>query len=59
MKNIFKNNKDSQKGFLQIIILILIALILMKFLGITVSGIFDAIGSFFLWLGSFFRSVFR
>jgi hypothetical protein len=35
MKNYFKNEKG---GFLQIVVLIVIALVLMRFFGITISG---------------------
>jgi hypothetical protein len=58
MKNIFKNNKESglastrQGGFLQIIILIIIALLIMKYMGVTVSGVWD-------WFVTFFRNVLR
>jgi uncharacterized protein involved in cysteine biosynthesis len=45
-----KTNKMG--GFLQIIILIIVALLLMKFLGITVSGVYN-------WFVSFFQSVLR
>jgi hypothetical protein len=48
MKNKINNQ---QGGFLQIIILIIIALIVMKYLGITVSGVLN-------WLANLLRSVF-
>lgn len=44
--------KNKEGGFLQIIILIIIALLIMKYLGITVSGLID-------WFSSFFASVLR
>ena len=44
-------NKD-EGGFLQLIILIIIALLIMKYLGITVSGVID-------WFVSFFGSVLK
>jgi hypothetical protein len=44
--------KNKNTGIIELIVLIIIALILMKYLGITVSGVFD-------WFASFFRSVFR
>jgi hypothetical protein len=48
-----QNNKIKKEGgFLQIIILIIIALLIMKYLGITVSGLVD-------WFVSFFGSVLR
>ncbi len=50
MKNILKNNKEG--GFLKLIIIIIIALLIMKYFGITLSEIFDK----FL---AFFRSVLR
>ena len=55
MQNEIKNparRGGKQAGFLEIIILIIIALLLMKYLGITVSGAID-------WFMSFFRSVLR
>lgn len=45
-----KNN--TKGGFLQIIILIIIALLIMKYMGITISGVFD-------WFASFFSGVLR
>ncbi|MFZ2150304.1 MAG: hypothetical protein WAV15_04055 [Minisyncoccia bacterium] len=48
-----KNKSNSQQGgFLQIIIGIIIVLIIMKLLGITLSG-------FFGWFSSFFSDVLR
>lgn len=44
--------KNKQGGFLQVIIIIIIALVIMKFLGITLSGVFN-------WFLAFFRSVLR
>ena len=49
MKNNIKNKKS---GFLQIIIVIIIALLIMKYFGITISEVVD-------WFLSFFRSVLR
>lgn len=43
--------KNNQGGFLQTIILIIIALIVMKYLGVTVSGVLN-------WLANLIRSVF-
>jgi len=48
-----------QSGFIQIIILIIIVLVLMKYFGVTISGILDWIASFFDWLASFFRGLLR
>lgn len=45
-----KNKNEG--GFLQLIILIIIALLIMKYLGITVSGVID-------WFISFFGSVLK
>jgi len=48
-----KNNiKNKNGGFLQIIIVIIIALLIMKYFGITISVVVD-------WFLSFFRSVLR
>ncbi|HEY4513202.1 MAG TPA: hypothetical protein VJH06_01680 [Candidatus Paceibacterota bacterium] len=44
------NNK--QGGFLEIIVLIIIALLIMKYFGITVSGVIN-------WFQTFFASVLR
>ncbi|KKS50194.1 MAG: hypothetical protein UW01_C0001G0053 [Candidatus Nomurabacteria bacterium GW2011_GWA2_43_66] len=44
--------KNKEKGFLQIIIFIIIALLIMKFLGVTVSGVWN-------WFVSFFSGVFQ
>ncbi|MFA5931843.1 MAG: hypothetical protein WC793_00480 [Candidatus Paceibacterota bacterium] len=44
--------KNNQSGFIQIIIFIIVALLIMKFLGITVSGVLN-------WFMSFFRGVLR
>ena len=44
--------KNKNKGFLQIILVIIIALLIMKYFGITVSGIYN-------WFMSFFGSVLR
>ncbi len=46
------NIKNNEGGFLQIIILVIIALLIMKYLGITVSGLVH-------WFISFFSSVLR
>jgi hypothetical protein len=45
------NIKNKRGGFLQIIIFIIVALLIMKFLGVTVSEVVD-------WFKSFFGSVF-
>ena len=50
MKNLFKKTKND--GFVEIIILIIIALLIMNYLGITISGVFN-------WIVSLFRGVFR
>lgn len=44
--------KNKQRGFIQIIIFIIVALLIMKFLGVTVSGVLN-------WFTSFFRGVLR
>ena len=45
-------NKNKSGGFIELIVLIIIALLIMKYFGVTVSGVFE-------WFMSFFRSVFR
>jgi len=56
MKDKNKNNQrgfvSTQAGFFKIILLILIALLLMKYLGITVSGVIN-------WFVVFFKNVLR
>jgi len=44
--------KNKQGGFLEIIILVIIALLLMKYFGITISGVVN-------WFASFFSGVLR
>ena len=43
---------SKERGFLQIIILIVIALLIMKYFGITISGVFH-------WFSSFFSGVLK
>jgi len=45
-------NKNKEGGFIELIVLIIIVLLIMKYYGITVSGVVD-------WFASFFRSVLR
>lgn len=55
MKNNIKNPArfgGKQDGFLEIIILIIIALLLMKYFGITISGVVN-------WFSSFFSGVLK
>ena len=56
MSNLLKNKKEdlvqAKGGFLQVIILIIIALIIMKYFGITISGVVH-------WFTTFFSSVLR
>jgi hypothetical protein len=49
MKNQIQNKES---GIIELIILIIIALLLMKYFGITISGVIN-------WFESFFRNVFR
>ncbi|MDR3519943.1 MAG: hypothetical protein P4L63_03620 [Candidatus Pacebacteria bacterium] len=44
--------KNKEGGFIELIILIIIALLIMKYFGITISGVVN-------WFESFFRSVLR
>ncbi len=44
--------KNKQSGLIELIILIIIALLLMKYFGITISGVID-------WFKSFFGTVLR
>jgi uncharacterized protein involved in cysteine biosynthesis len=56
MKKEIENKKEkiasTQGGFLELIIFIIIALLLMKYFGITISSVVN-------WFESFFRSVLR
>jgi hypothetical protein len=56
MKNKIQNNKgghaSTQGGFIELIILIIIALLLMKYFNITISGVIN-------WFETFFKSVLR
>ncbi|MFA5841165.1 MAG: hypothetical protein WC847_02755 [Candidatus Paceibacterota bacterium] len=44
--------KNKQGGFIQIIIFIIVALLIMKYFGITISGVIN-------WFTSFFSGVLR
>jgi len=56
MKSIIKNNSTyvnkKEGGFVELIVIIVIALLLMKYFGITVSGAID-------WFLGFFRDVLK
>ncbi len=57
MKNKLKNNQQggpasTQGGFLQIILFIIIALLIMKYFNITISGVIN-------WFQAFFGNVLR
>ena len=57
MKNAIENKKNrfastKQGGFLEIIIIIIIALLIMKYFGVTISGAIH-------WFTSFFSNVLR
>ena len=47
-------NRSGEKGggFIQIIILVVVALLVMKYYGVTISGVIE-------WFSSFFGSVFK
>lgn len=49
MKN-FKNSKNQQGGFIELIIVIIIVFLLMRYFGLTFTGIID-------WLYNLFQSV--
>jgi hypothetical protein len=44
--------KKKSKGFIELLVVIIVALLLMRYLGITVSGVIN-------WFTAFFRSVLR
>ena len=52
MKDNVKNKENEEKGFIEIIILIIVALLLMKYFGVTISGVIN-------WFTSFFSSVLK
>lgn len=52
MKNKINFLRERQKGFIKLIIFIIVALLLMKYFDVTISGAID-------WFVSFFHSVFR
>ena len=56
MKNIIKNTPTHQKGkeggFIELIILVVVALLLMKYFGVTISGVIN-------WFTTFFHSVLK
>ena len=60
-KNLKNKNKReyTQGGFLQIIIVIVVALFAMKFFGITFSEVFDWFSSFLRWFIYFFRDILK
>ena len=57
MKNILKKNKEG--GFLEIIVIIVIALLLMKYFGITVSTVIGWIKIFIAWFTTFFKDILK
>lgn len=61
MKNELKKRGETSKqgGFLELIIIIIVALLLMKYFNITVSDIIVWLKSFVNWFLSFFGSVLR
>jgi len=44
--------KNRQSGFLEIIVIVVIALLIMKYMGVTVSGVIN-------WFTTFFRDVLK
>jgi len=59
LKNKNKRERYTQCGFLQIIIVIVVALFAMKFFGITFSEVFDWFSSFLRWFIYFFRDILK
>lgn len=57
MKNIFKRNKQS--GFFEMIIIIVIGLLLMKYFGITLSTVVAWGKEFIDWFTTFFKDILR
>ncbi len=51
--------KSKKSGFLQIIILIIIALVIMRYLGITFSGVVDWLANLLKYFGLTFSGIFN
>jgi len=53
MRNEIKNkNQNEQGGFIELIVVIIVALLVMRYFGVTISGVIH-------WFTSFFASVLR
>ena len=50
--NMLNKIKNRQSGFLEIIVVVVIALLIMKYMGVTVSGVIN-------WFTTFFRDVLK
>lgn len=57
MKNILKRNKEG--GFFEIIIIVIIGLLLMKYFGITVSTVINWVENFVQWFMTFFKDILK
>jgi hypothetical protein len=57
MKNILKRNKEG--GFIELIVLVVIALLLMKYFGVTVSMVLDWAKEFVEWFKTFFKDILK
>ncbi len=55
--NILKRNKEG--GFIEIIIIVIIALLLMKYFGVTVSTVVAWGKEFVEWFTNFFRDILK
>lgn len=61
MKGEWTKNKTNreQSGFIEFIVLVFVALLIMKYIGITISEVVAWFKTFFAWFLSFFGSVLR
>lgn len=57
MKDMLQKNKKG--GFLEIIIVVVIALLLMKYFGITVSTVLNWVKDFIEWFKLFFKDILK
>lgn len=56
MKSIRKNKNA---GFVEIIVIVIIALLLMKYFGITVSTVLNWVKEFLEWFKTFFKDILK
>ncbi len=57
MKNLLKRNKEG--GFIELIVLVVIALLLMKYFGVTISMVIHWAKEFIEWFKIFFKDILK